>query len=341
MPADQSNSPEELKPQEDNEPVNEPVISPKAEQINGVGNAPETSKVKPEKNIPDCDKISDLVTLVYETKEVNTITSVVSNHITIIFKRHPVAQNYLTLFLYDENNSITEKVTDKIYNAIPTNNTKPILLIIHSKGGEVEPAYLISKTCKENSSKFVVAIPRRAKSAATLISLGANEIHMGSMSELGPIDPQFGSLPALGLSSSLESIAKVVSKYPKSSEMFAKYLSDQLNLRLLGYFERVSESAKQYAQRLLQGKKTPKDITEIAHALVYEYKDHSFVIDKEEAKTYLGEIIKTNTDEYRLASDIHKFMNNLNWVMALFKKKNYSIVGTYRGFSHTDVADEK
>jgi hypothetical protein len=33
------------------------------------------------------------------------------------------------------------------------------------------------------------------------------------MSELGPIDPQFGGLPALGLTSSLESLAKVVTVF--------------------------------------------------------------------------------------------------------------------------------
>ena len=33
-------------------------------------------------------------------------------------------------------------------------------------------------------------VPRMAKSAATMICLGANEIIMSSTSELGPIDPQ-------------------------------------------------------------------------------------------------------------------------------------------------------
>gem|GEM_PF-6064967 len=34
--------------------------------------------------------------------------------------------------------------------------------------------------------------------------------------------------------------------------MLAKYLSYKLDLRILGYFERVTESAVQYAQRLLE-----------------------------------------------------------------------------------------
>lgn len=298
----------------------------------------EISTPKPkERNL---DNFNDIIGLVLSEQDISKLREHFYNHINNILSRHAISKKYLVLFLYDGNNSINEKMTDKIYAAIPENNTKPILLIIHSKGGEVEPAYLISKTCKENSKNFAVAIPRRAKSAATLISLGAQEIHMGSMSELGPIDPQFGNLPALGLSSSLETIATVVSKHPKSSEMFAEYLNKQLNLRILGYFERVSESAKQYAQRLLEGKIMPKEIQDVAHAFVYEYKDHSFVIDKEEARKYLGDTIKVNTDEYKLANDIHKFMSNLNWIAGLIRKKNLEIVGNYRDFAISDVEDK-
>ena len=286
----------------------------------------------------DLDKIKDLINLITSEKDLNKLRHFFYSHINKIIKRHEISKDYLILFLYDENNSINEKMTDKIYAAIPENNDKPILLILQSIGGQIEPAYLISKTCKEKSSKFSVVVPRRAKSAATLISLGADEIHMGSMSELGPIDPQFGKLPALGLSSSLESIARVVSDYPKSSEMFAKYLGAQLDLRVLGYFERVSESAKQYAHRLLEGKKTPKNISEISYALVYEYKDHNFVIDKEEAKNHLGDIIKTNTKEYQLANDIHKFMSDLNWLAGIVRKKNLEIVGNYANFGITDIS---
>ena len=199
---------------------------------------------------------------------------------------------------------------------------------------------LISKTCKENSLKFNVAIPRKAKSAATLISLGANEIHMGTMSELGPIDPQFGGLPALGLTSSLESLAKVVTKYPKSSELFASYLSAKLDLRILGYFERVSESSMQYAIRLLEGKKFPKTIEDVAKNFVYEYKDHSFVIDKEEAAKFLGDMIILNSQEYELANAIHQFMGILNLLAGILKKKNISIIGNYKNIVINDKEEE-
>lgn len=293
-------------------------------------------KIKVEEQIPNLDDFMVLFKIIQAEEHLPKLTKTIYKHLYKIIDRHPIAKNYHVIFLYDNQSSISEEMADKIYDAMPIDKSKHILLIINNKGGKIEPAYLISKTCKENSTKFFVAIPRRAKSAATLISLGADEIHMGTMSELGPIDPQFGGLPALGLTSSLESLAKVVTKYPQSSEMLASYLSQKLDLRILGYFERVSESAVQYASRLLYGKKTPKNIEEIAKIFVYEYKDHSFVIDKEEATKFLGDMIKVNTPEYQLANDIHQFMSTLNLLTGILKKKNIGIIGNCKGIVIND-----
>lgn len=312
----------------------------KVEKVEGVIEdtspvVPETDTRKEEK-ILNPDKFMDLIKIIQGAKEINDLKPTLYKHILEIAKRNGISEAYNLLFLYEPNSSIEQGMVDKIYNAIPDGNTKPILLLIHNHGGRIEPAYLISKTCKELSPKFVVTIPRKAKSAATLISLGGHEIHMGPMSELGPIDPQFAGLPALGISSSLESIAKIVCKYPESSPMFADFMKEKLDLRILGYFERVSESAQQYAIRLLAGKELKLTADEVAHKLVYEYKDHSFVIDKEEAKDLLGDIVKVNTNEYKFGNEIHKFLNDVNIIIGIFKSKSLAIVGSPRDFIITD-----
>ncbi len=296
---------------------------------------PETETKKEEK-VLNPDKFMDLIKIIQGAKEISDLKPTLYKHILEIAKRNGISDTYHLLFLYEPNLSIEQGMVDKIYNAIPNGNAKPILLLIHNHGGRIEPAYLISKTCKELSPKFVVTIPRKAKSAATLISLGGNEIHMGPMSELGPIDPQFAGLPALGISSSLESIAKIVCKYPGASAMFADFMKEKLDLRILGYFERVSESAQQYAIRLLAGKELKLTADEVAHKLVYEYKDHSFVIDKEEAIELLGDIVKVNTNEYKFGNEIHKFLNEVNIIIGIFKSKSLAIVGSPRDFIITD-----
>lgn len=69
-----------------------------------------------------------------------------------------------------------------------------INLILHSQGGDGTIVEKIVAMCRAHCSgerrKFRVVVPNIAKSAATLITLGADKIIMGYCSELGPIDPQ-------------------------------------------------------------------------------------------------------------------------------------------------------
>lgn len=282
---------------------------------------------EPEKNLDDFKSIASLI---YESEKIQDTKPKIVSFLNSLINKSSISSKYTILFLYDPNGDIMPYTADRIYNALPKKEKRNILLIIHSTGGRIEPAYLISKCCKEYSKKFVVSVPRKAKSAATLITLGADEIHMGIMSELGPIDPQFGGLPALGLSSAVEYLAGLCKSHPESADMIAKYLSLTLDLRTLGYFERVSESAMQYAQRLLHGKSLPNEqnIYSVAATFVYTYKDHSFVIDKDEAKQFLGETIKTESDEYELGNEVHNFLDNVNLAADIFKQHTLSIVGT-------------
>jgi hypothetical protein len=65
-------------------------------------------------------------------------------------------------------------------------------LMINSPGGSGESAEKIIEMCRNHCSReFRVIVPNYAKSAATMIALGADVILMGYLSELGPIDPQY------------------------------------------------------------------------------------------------------------------------------------------------------
>ena len=131
------------------------------------------------------------------------------------------------------------------------------------------------------------------------------------MSELGPIDPQIDGLPALGLKNAVQHLAELAAQFPKAADMFAKYLSTSMKLENLGYYERIAESAVQYADRLLQKrilplKGKPEDV---ATQLVYGYKDHGFVIDKMEAQSIFGdEMIKTG-GEYDLGNSVYEWLS--------------------------------
>jgi hypothetical protein len=238
---------------------------------------------------------------------------IIGSYLHQIEREHRCCQDYNIIVLFDYG-SLAKGDADRIYNSITKfKEKKPLLLVLYSRGGSAGSAYLIGKLCREYANdKFTITVPRMAKSAATLICCAANEIHMGSLSELGPIDPQINDLPALGLKYSVEHIAELVKRYPSSSDMLAKYLHSSLPLINLGYYERVAESSTQYAEKLLSTHKDnlKRPSKDIATELVYKYKDHGFVIDKKEAEEIFGEdIIKMNTPEYELGNSLYRALD--------------------------------
>lgn len=235
---------------------------------------------------------------------------VIRKYITQKVQKRSISDKYNILLLFDSS-VMVKSDADNIYTAVTNfGEKKPLLLILYSNGGSISSAYLIGKLCREYScGGFLVIVPRQAKSAATLLCCAADEIHMGSMSELGPIDPQIDNLPALGLKNSIEHIAKLVKETPESAEMFAKYLNYSLKPIDIGYYERVAESALQYAQKLLDthSEKLPRKAEKIAYDLVYTYKDHGFVIDKSDSQVLFGQqIVIHNSEEYALGNEIYQ-----------------------------------
>jgi hypothetical protein len=67
-----------------------------------------------------------------------------------------------------------------------------LMLIIDSPGGHPLAAERIIRACRTYSGtgRFIACVAGAAKSAATMICMGAERIVMGPTSELGPVDPQ-------------------------------------------------------------------------------------------------------------------------------------------------------
>ena len=67
---------------------------------------------------------------------------------------------------------------------------KEIDFILQSSGGSADEAYKIIRTLRNNFATVNIIVPYRAKSAATLLALGGNNIIMDEFGEFGPIDAQ-------------------------------------------------------------------------------------------------------------------------------------------------------
>lgn len=254
-----------------------------------------------------------------------------AGEIANILKAHAL-DHHCVLALFEPDDSIDSYDLDQIFSALSEINpdhSKDVLLLLLSRGGSIEAAYQISKLCKSFAkSRFVALVPRHAKSAATLVAIGADEVHMGLLGQLGPIDPQLGGLPALGVSQALKTVASVAEAYPGSAEMFARYLRSALTVEQIGYCDRISESAVQYAVRLLSTKPNlHKKAAAVAKELVHEYKDHGFVIDLDEAKMHLGaDWITTGTPELAAAEEIYSHFELVNYFLRHQEPKRRIII---------------
>jgi Serine dehydrogenase proteinase len=245
----------------------------------------------------------------------------------------PLTSKAAVLALLKPEDSIGSFDLDQVFNALGALNPrgeKDVYLILLSRGGEIEPAYQISKLCRSFAKKrFVVVVPRQAKSAATMIALGADQIQIGPLGQLGPIDPQVGGLPALGVAQALQTIANLAQQYPGSSEMFARYLKLAVDVEQIGYYDRVSASAVQYAERLLVTKPALSEkAADIAQQLVYTYKHHGFVIDADEAQRLLGnDWVLDQSSELEIAERIYTLFDWVNLWLGIHRKKRLVVIG--------------
>jgi len=67
----------------------------------------------------------------------------------------------------------------------------PVDVVLSSHGGCIDTAYVIARALGRRRAHTAVFVPLCAKSAATLVALVANELVVGPLGELGPIDAQF------------------------------------------------------------------------------------------------------------------------------------------------------
>ena len=124
-------------------------------------------------------------------------------------------------------------------------------------------------------------------------------------------------------------MASVAEEFPGSADIFARYLRMVRTVEQLGYCDRISESAVQYAVRLLSTKDSrPKTPKEVATELVHEYKDHGFVIDIDEAKMHLGSTwIKTATPELAAAEQVYDHFELVNLYIGFQSNKRLILIG--------------
>lgn len=123
-------------------------------------------------------------------------------------------------------------VEDLIYDADPKIDMH---LLLGSPGGDGETAVRLVRSMQERCRELTVIVADQAKSAATILTMGAHHILMGPTSDLGPVDPQFqlpdGSLAsARNIIAAVDEAAERIQGAPDTYPLHAALLSDVTGL---------------------------------------------------------------------------------------------------------------
>ncbi len=221
---------------------------------------------------------------------------------------------------------IDDDVADALLLACVEGHIKkgqPIALLIDSDGGTGRGAYRIASILREHCGGFIALVPRRAKSAATLLAFGADQVFLGCHAELGPIDAQYFILDQKEPKSALaevEAMTRVqgfaAHAITLSWDVLYRHLRDHQiphaslidptlgfatktiepllsQFDVTNYSQRVRDLlvGERYAEALLE-RKYPQPIVAkaIADYLVHGYPEHEFIIDQAEVKRIMERV---------------------------------------------------
>ena len=231
-----------------------------------------------------------------------------------------------------------------------------IALILTTPGGTADAAFRIARFLQRNYNKFILLVFGFCKSAGTLIALGADEIVMSDYGELGPLDVQVSVTDDLVSRSSglyIEQALNVISL--RTFDAFGQYFNQliqgsqgvistrtaadiassmavnlltpiaaQIDPLRLGEMNRVLRVAQEYGERLSARLETknvdPKRYSAITQ-LTSGYPDHGFVIDREEASTWLENVRDCSEIDAQLAAHLFKAVRRpINKIELIYPK---------------------
>lgn len=260
------------------------------------------------------------------------------------------------------NESLERKHALKARTLVADEEFDDLDLVIHSGGGNIHAAYQIVEVLRFHCRKVTACVPLYAKSAATLLCIGSDEIVMDELAELGPLDTQvseekrpgkrvFGS--ALNPFKTLEQLQTfaltnldlatkmIIAQSGMDLEVCVKHamqfvkvttgpLFDQLNPEKLGEYRRALSVGEEYGKRLLtryNGWNSTSAAMTIER-LVHGYPSHDYIIDFKELND-LGLKASLFPDESREAVQgvISYVLNDEINVMKLLKSRTIEVEG--------------
>ena len=223
---------------------------------------------------------------------------------------------------------------NRLNSLISVNKTLPnVAFFLTTPGGDPDAAFRIARCLHNAYEKFILFVGSYCKSAGTLISIGADEIVLSDMAELGPLDIQIakdddffardsGLTPVQALSTlraetfkafehhfmnilgksggQITTLSAATYATRLTTECFSE-IYKQIDPMKLGDFERATNITYQYGLRLDRGNLKDHDAL---MRLITDYPSHGFVIDRQEAQTLFKNVRRPDEFEMKLIGPV-------------------------------------
>lgn len=254
---------------------------------------------------------------------------------------------------------IADDVIPLFYNQLKNiGKIKKLDIFLYSRGGNTLTPWRLINLFREFADKVAILIPYRAHSAATLLTLGADEIIMGPLGELSPIDPSVTTPfnPVLKLANNQTqpipvSVEDVISYFNLATEKVGiknqellveifKKLTDQISPLALGNINRSHSQIRDMAERMLEISNYIRDKEEkkkIVNTLTEKLYNHEHLINRKEARQYSlnvfdAESEKANRVEEEIWALYEEYLNEMQLGEPLNPKKIMKRRTTDRSF---------
>lgn len=211
-----------------------------------------------------------------------------------------------------------------------------VLLVLATLGGDANVAYRVGRCLQRSYKQFAVLIGGQCKSAGTLLVLGAHDIIMSDIAQLGPLDVQVRKPDEYEITSGLTPIQALIALESRAREAFrdgfidlkigmemttrtaASIASEMVTGLYAGVFaqvdpmrvaemERALAVARRYGSRLADGVKNTKSsstVEAMLARLVAGYPSHEYVIDREEAREIFERVLEPSAQEASLLTEL-------------------------------------
>ena len=236
----------------------------------------------------------------------------------------------LIVYWTSYNGAICDNDAVALYNLFKRiGRNEEVALFIKSQGGNIEAALRIVNILRTYNKKVTAFIPLEAESSATLVALGCDEIQMGPLAHLGPIDSSLThSLSPIDevlhrkVSVSQDEIYRIVKLWKENSNESHVHPYQELfkyvHPLVIGALDRSSSLSIKICQEILSYHLTEeKECIRISNLLNSQFPSHGYPITLKEAK-------KIGLNAIVLSDELNDLLLELNVLYSEMAQKAFT-----------------